>query len=566
MSAIQNLAERVWADWVERDPLIAIEPAPRSHRLSTGSLSEAEAKATAGRAFLEELALIDSQQLTGPERLTHGYLEWLTANWARSETDFWYEIPIAPYTSRNRLRGNLSCLQNFQFKHPSDVDEYIALLHGYMATINEIATVLSLQASRGIVLSRQAMPGAEAHIRGFRATAEQTLELPDHRTRELGEPMVGKLRDSARHLWQTEVRPAFDRVLDYMVTTYAEAASDEVGYGRYPGGEEYYRAALATSTTSPMSAEELHRVGLAEVARLTEEMASLRGRLGLADETEFKRDLVKNPTMYVDTPEQVRERYAQHLEGIGAQLSSMFSRLQEAPYQLLQLDAGLEKTTTYGFYSYPTPSRPFGAYHFNGSELSSRSLLSAATLVLHEILPGHHLQLSRQLEMTQLPDVRRQPVVFVNAFIEGWAEYAAGLGRELGAYEDPYDAYGRRVFERFFAQRMVVDTGMNLLGWTLDEGREYMRANTMESEVQIRSETIRYSTDFPSQCVAYRYGHLEFASMRDDAAAALGAEFDLRRFHDVILDGGALPLPLVRQSVERWVAETKAGAQQHVER
>jgi uncharacterized protein (DUF885 family) len=566
VSAVHNLAEQVWADWVERDPLIAIEPDRHSHRLSTGSLAEAESKATAGRTFLENLAVIDPQQLTGQGRLTHGYLEWVTARWARAETDFWYEIPIAPYTSRDRLRGNLLRLQDFRFEHPGDVEEYIALVHGYAATINEIVTVLSLQASRGIVLSRQAIPGAEAHIRGYRAMAEETLMLRSRRTRELGEPTASKLREAARRLWQAEVQPAFDRVLDYMTTTYAEGAHDEVGFGRYPGGEEYYRAALSTSTTSIMSAEELHRLGLAEVARLTEEMASLRGRLGLADEADFKRALAENSAMYASTPDQVRARYARHLEGIGPQLSSMFSRLQEAPYELLQLEAGLEKTTTYGFYTYPTPSRPFGAYHFNGSELGSRSLLSAATLALHEIVPGHHLQLSWQLESSELPDVRRQPVAFVNAFIEGWAEYAAGLGWELGAYEDPYDAYGRRVFERFFAQRMVVDTGLNLLGWTLDEGREYMRANTMESEVQIRSETIRYSTDFPSQCVAYRYGHLEFASMRDDAAAALGPAFDIRTFHDVILDGGGLPLPLVRQSVEHWVAETKASAHHDVER
>jgi uncharacterized protein (DUF885 family) len=195
---------------------------------------------------------------------------------------------------------------------------------------------------------------------------------------------------------------------------------------------------------------------------------------------------------------------------------------------------------TYGYYQPPTVVDPVGRYMYNGSDLDKRSMLTAASLIFHELAPGHHFHLARQAENSELPDLRRESAE-LSGFNEGWAEYAAGLGWELGLYEDPYDGYGRLVHERFTAQRLVVDTGLAALGWTLDQAREYMRANTTESDTQVATETLRYATDLPGQALAYRLGFLEFHALRERAGR------DLADFHEFILGNGALPFPVIHE-------------------
>jgi len=172
-------------------------------------------------------------------------------------------------------------------------------------------------------------------------------------------------------------------------------------------------------------------------------------------------------------------------------------------------------------------------------------------------VPGHHFQLARQAENDRLPPIRRESLN-LTAYIEGWAEYASDLSREMGLYEDPYDLYGRLVLERFGAQRLVVDTGLNLLGWSLERARAFMKDNTLESDAQVASETLRYSTDLPGQALTYRLGLLMFQDLRRRAGTELGARFDIRRFHDVVLDAGALPLDVLQRHVERFIAGERA--------
>jgi uncharacterized protein (DUF885 family) len=235
-------------------------------------------------------------------------------------------------------------------------------------------------------------------------------------------------------------------------------------------------------------------------------------------------------------------------------ISGWFSRLPRAPYGVARLPQHMEAGMTYGYYQPPTPSDPVGRYMYNGSDLSKRSMLTAATLIFHELAPGHHFHLARQAEDESLPDVRRE-AMDIGAFNEGWAEYAAGLGWEMGLYDDPYDRYGRLVHERFTAQRLVVDTGLNLLGWSLERARRYMKDNTTESDVQVATETLRYSTDLPGQALAYRLGFLELQRLRAQAQERLGPRFDVRAYHEAVLRQGALPFPVLEDVLRRWAQE-----------
>jgi uncharacterized protein (DUF885 family) len=210
---------------------------------------------------------------------------------------------------------------------------------------------------------------------------------------------------------------------------------------------------------------------------------------------------------------------------------------------------------TFGYYDPPDHDKPSGRYRFNGSRLGERTMVTAAPLIYHELVPGHHFQIALQRENEELPPLRRES--FATAFVEGWAEYASDLAGEMGLYREPYDRYGRLAMDMFLSTRLVVDTGMNAFGWSLEQARQFMRGHVLESETQIGTETLRYSVDLPGQALAYKLGSSKIRELRERAEAELGERFDVRRFHDAVLSPGALPLPVLEEHVGWWIAQEK---------
>jgi uncharacterized protein (DUF885 family) len=234
-------------------------------------------------------------------------------------------------------------------------------------------------------------------------------------------------------------------------------------------------------------------------------------------------------------------------------LDRVFARRPAAPYGARRLDPALEPSMTYGYYDAPIGDDPKGYYNFNGSDLPNRSLLVIGAISFHELVPGHHFQILLQRENQALPAFRRNG--YYAGYSEGWGEYASSVvAAELGMYRDAYEIYGRLVFDAFFIARLVVDTGMNLYGWPRSKAMAYMKEHTLESDVQINSETLRYSTRTPAQALAYRMGRETWVRLRAKAALALGDRFDLRRFHDAALLSGSLPLAMLEQHVDWWIA------------
>ncbi|HJU40576.1 MAG TPA: DUF885 domain-containing protein, partial [Tahibacter sp.] len=229
-----------------------------------------------------------------------------------------------------------------------------------------------------------------------------------------------------------------------------------------------------------------------------------------------------------------------------------FARLPRAPWGLVRLDPALEGAQTFGYYEPPSSREPRGLYHYNASQLDTRPLAEAASIGLHELVPGHHLQIALQFENAALPAFRRN--AFPTAYVEGWGTYAAALGEELGAYADDDDRYGRVSMDLFMAVRLVVDTGMNAYGWPRERAAAYMREHLTLSDAQIASETLRYAADLPGQALAYRIGYEEIARLRDAARRQAGDAFDIRRFHACVLDEGALPLAVLARHVPACMA------------
>jgi uncharacterized protein (DUF885 family) len=359
---------------------------------------------------------------------------------------------------------------------------------------------------------------------------------------------------------RTEIEPAFDQLLASLDGDYARLAPNTVGLAQYPGGESAYRTLVLRHVTLDLDPERIHALGLEEVDRLTEEMRAVRASLGFrGNESEFHRHLREIGRLHAATPGDVERCYRYHVERMAAAAPRLFAVTPVAAYDVARLDASLEAGMSYGNYDPPTPSSPIGLYRYNGSGLETRSQLSAAAIIFHELVPGHHFHLARQAENADLPLIRRE-ALDISAFNEGWAEYASGLAREVDLYDDPVDWYGRLVHERFTAQRLVVDTGLNLLGWPLERARAYMKTHTLESDTQVASETLRYATDLPGQALAYRLGCLKFRELRDRAQHALGREFDVRSFHEAVLRPGALPLTVLESHIDWFIARQGAGS------
>jgi uncharacterized protein (DUF885 family) len=339
---------------------------------------------------------------------------------------------------------------------------------------------------------------------------------------------------------------------------YAQAAGDVVGAARFPDGTEYYRFAVRRSTTLDVAPEEVHRIGNEMVAELEAAMESARAEVGFTGtREEFHKLLRTDPQFFPKTADEVGERLMAAASAMEAKLDGLFERRPQAPYGVKRLEAALEGSQTYGYYDPPTPQEPRGIYFYNGSRLDQRSWIGLAAISLHETVPGHHFHIARQLENTSLPDIRRNGMH--GAYTEGWGSYASYLGEEAGIYQDPYSRYGMYVLEIFLASRLVVDTGMNALGWSLEQGRAYQLDHTLESETQIASESLRYSTDMPAQALAYQMGKRKLLELRRRAEESLGDRFDVRRFHEAILAPGSLPLAVLERHVERFIEQERAG-------
>jgi uncharacterized protein (DUF885 family) len=297
-----------------------------------------------------------------------------------------------------------------------------------------------------------------------------------------------------------------------------------------------------------MTPQQIHELGLREVERINRDMQQVRDSLGFkGTKADFQQFLKTDPRFFAKTPEEVGERLMNDVHRIEPHLAQYFSIFPKAKYDVQRLNPALEGSITFGYYQQPTATDAIGHYYYNGSKLNERNLLFAQALIAHELVPGHHFQIARQEENQNLPAFRRE--TFDTAFVEGWGEYAAYLGNEMGLYEDPYDRYGRLMMDMLLSMRLVVDTGMNALGWSRERAADFMRENTLLSETEISTETLRYAVDMPAQALAYKIGSLKMIELRRNAQQQLGPRFDVRQFHEWIIGSGSMPLPILERHV-----------------
>jgi uncharacterized protein (DUF885 family) len=523
---VRQIADEAWAWLLQAQPYYAARTGIVPEQIPTLDEKEVRASADTANGFLARLAAVDIS--AADEDLAATLKHELEGETIKAE-HLWVLHVAAPYTTVHTI----SLVADMLIAPlPSEqIEARERLTADLVKLIHSIAARLRGQHARGVAAPQAARPGTLVTWQRLRSRLPQSV-TPERTTARLDAILADDL----------------PRAIDDVIAAYSEndhLAGEQVGLAHLPGGEDAYRALVRRLTTLDTTPEELHELGVEQVGRLAEQMAALRAELGgPTNEEAGRRWIVEQPHLYTASPEEALARYRRVIEEAEPRLAKLFHSLPETPYEVVRLAPAAEAGMTYGYYQPPSPNDRVGRYYFNGSGLAERSQLNAVALILHELLPGHHLQIARVAEDATLHPLQRQ--VHLTAFCEGWGEYASGLGWELGLYEDGWDAYGRLSHERFVAQRLVVDTALNLGWWDLDKARAYMYANTIEGEALVATETLRYSTDMPAQALAYRRGFLAFQEARQAAG-----NLDVRDIHDAMLGGGTVPLVRMRERVRQ---------------
>jgi uncharacterized protein (DUF885 family) len=365
-----------------------------------------------------------------------------------------------------------------------------------------------------------------------------------------------RLRAAVLDAIDRHVIPAYQRFTAFVRDEYAPKGRTDVGVWALPDGRERYAFQVRNMTTTDVPPEEIHQIGLREVARIEGEMKQIAQKLGYSDMKAFNQAIEANPDLKAKSKQHMLDMYTKYIDQMYARLPQLFGRLPKAKLEVVPVQEFREKEASGASYENGSPdgARP-GRVFVNTYEATSRKTLSFESTAYHEGVPGHHMQLAIQQELPELPPFRQQGGY--TAFIEGWALYSERLGKEVGFYQDPYNDYGRLNDEMLRAIRLVVDTGLHHKKWTREQVVQYFRDHSAIDEVEIQSETDRYIV-WPGQALAYKMGALKILELRERAQKELGARFDIRGFHDEVLGAGALPLQELEERIEAWIGRQKS--------
>jgi uncharacterized protein (DUF885 family) len=357
---------------------------------------------------------------------------------------------------------------------------------------------------------------------------------------------------------QKEVLPAYARLARYLKVSYIPAGRDDPGIWALPDGAKYYQFLIRRTTTTDLTADQIHQIGLDEVKKDEAAMLQIAQKLGFKDLASFRASLKTNPKLKPASAQALLDAYQGYLKPMQAKLPSLFGRLPKAPFEVAAVPDYMAKTAPPAYYEPGTPdgSRP-GRLMIDTYNATDRNLYGVESIAYHEGIPGHHLQISIAQELTDVPTFRKYGGY--TAFVEGWGLYAERLGKDVGFYQDPYSDYGRLEADNWRAIRLVVDTGVHSQHWTREQMVDFFHAHSAIDETSIQAEVDRYIA-WPSQALAYKIGQLKILELRARAEKALGAKFDIRAFHDEVLDSGALPLDVLETRIDGWIASQQASA------
>ena len=507
--------------------------------------------------FLMRLAAIDPAGLTDQEKISRELLLRHFAEDAEAADFKEWEMPVnqmgGVHTTYPQLVAQLS------FTTVKDYDDWIARLHAIPKAFDQVAANMSIGMDDHRVPPKYLLAKALEQVKSLASQKpeDSPLALPlksfpaTIKTAEQ-ERIKAEMLDAITK----EVLPAYLRFARFLEVSYIPAGRAEPGISSLPDGAKYYQFLIRRTTTTDLTAEQIHQIGLDEVKRDEAEMLVIASKLGFADMKSFRASLKANPKLHPASREALLGAYRGYLTPMQAKLPQLFGRLPKAPFEVAAVPDFLEKTSAPAYYEAGTHDggRP-GRLRIDTFNAADRNLYAVEAIAYHEGLPGHHLQISIAQELDDVPTFRKYGGY--TAYSEGWGLYSERLGKDVGFYQDPYSDYGRLEADIWRAIRLVVDTGVHSQHWTREQMVQYFIDHSAIDETSIQAEVDRYIA-WPSQALAYKIGQLKILELRDRAKAALGDKFDLRAFHDQVLDAGALPLDVLSDRMDGWIASQKA--------
>lgn len=557
---LHALFEREWEWRLEENPLLATDVGRHEYndRLPSVAAADRERRAEATRGFLEELAAIDRAALSDDDRVSYDiFRRQLEERLADHRFGDW-QVPINADSGFHIGLARLP--EEVPLATVDDYEDYLARLGAFPRYFEQQIANMRLGLERGMTVPRVVLAGYEGTIASHvvEDPAESVFWAP-FASFPTSVPAAehDRLRAAGRQAIREAVVPAYRSFLGFFEEEYVPGARETLGASELPDGETYYAHLVRHFTTLDVTPEEVHEIGLREVARIQAEMHEVIAEVGFEGSfAEFLEHLRTDPRFYPETGEELLRRAAWIAKKMDGKLPSLFKTLPRLPYGVEPVPDHMAPKYTAGRYvGAPKGSTQAGTYWVNTYDLPSRTLYTLEALTLHEAVPGHHLQNALAQELEDLPDFRQYS--YLSAFGEGWGLYSERLGLEAGFYTDPYSNFGRLTYEMWRACRLVVDTGLHAMGWSRQQAMDYLAERTALSLHEVRTETDRYIS-WPGQALAYKMGELKIRELRKRAEDALGTAFDLREFHDTVLLHGSVPLPVLEENVERWIAAEQA--------
>lgn len=554
-------AYEAWARGV--DPITAGSEGDREalSRLPDNSREGELARRSPLGQFRDRLAVIDANDLSADERLNHALLSRSVAlDLERIELDQG-RLAFDSEGGIETMAGYLASSTRIAAR--ADAEAWIARLDGLSALYDNALANARRGIETGMVQPRiiaDRVAASTAAAAAFTSETDPLLRPFASRPEAIGEADWAAMRARAEAIIASEIMPARARWAAFMRDEYLAAAPEApnaIGLGNRPGGREAYAFAARWYTTTAMTSDEIHQLGLSEVARIRAEMHTEMAAAGWTGSfADFLTFLRTDPQFYARTREELMMYARDIAKRADDQMPALFGTLPRLPYGVRPVPAEIEANYTTGRYNPGSSANGIaGGYLVNTSSLDQRGLYELPALTLHEAVPGHHHQIALQQELGDLPWFRRNGDA--TAFVEGWGLYSEFLGYEMGIYRTPYERFGRLSYEMWRACRLVADTGIHWMGWDIEQARACFRDNSALSELNIQTELERYIS-WPGQALAYKIGELTILRLRRRAEERLGDRFDVRRFHDAVLLGGPVPMDVLEQRIDAWIAAEAA--------
>jgi len=557
--AFHQLIDNEWQWTLHDDPEFASWLGDHRHdnRWQDVSLDALQRRHEYRQSVLEHLAKIDSTLLSKQDRISYELFRGQYQNAIEAFKFGWHLVPL---TQRGGIQDTSSLASSLRFETVKDYKAWELRLFSFPEYMDQTLALMQEGVDRKIVHARVIMTRLPAQIR--RQIVDDPTkslfykpyrDMPD----SISEAKQDDLKEGAKLFIRTRVVPAYKKMLRFFEDVYLPACFEKVGVWQIPNGKEFYALRARQFTTTDMTPQQIHDIGLREVKRIRGEMEEIMQDVGFEGTfAEFLEHLRNDPKYYYQDPNKLLAEYKAICRRIDPLLPKMFGKLPRRPYQLEPIPEHLAPDTTTAYYRPPSADGGRdGTYFVNLYRPETRPKYEMEVLSVHEAVPGHHLQIALAQEMEGIPEFRRYGGY--TAFIEGWGLYSERLGYELGLYTDPYSKFGQLTYDMWRAVRLVVDTGIHDQGWSRQRAIDFFAANAAKSIHDIENEIDRYIS-WPGQALAYKIGQLRILELRRKAEEELGDKFNLSDFHDTILGQGAVTLHLLDGIVEDWIAERKA--------